>query len=161
VIGFLFEIIGYILLGAATIVGSAFGFVYLFGKALQHSPNCQCPKCQGRRMRKPHPWKAVEDETVVPLADKKRDRGQWWVDEKGKLPADAGTWTSTLELRPGMRVLGRQSGSVYLVEAVDSTPFGYRVKLVNRVNGKVSVIPVQGDSAGNRIWLVRPSRRKS
>jgi hypothetical protein len=160
VIGFVFEVIGYILLGAATVVGAAFGFVWLFVKAMQHSPNCQCPACQKKRMRKPHPWKAVEDETVVPLANEKRDRGQWWVDEKGKLPADAGEWKSTLELRPGMRVLGRQSGSVFLVEAVDSTSFGYRVKLVNRVNGKVSVIPVQGDNAGNRIWLVRPSRRR-
>lgn len=160
-IGFLFEIIGYTLLGAVTIIGAAFGFVYLFGKALQHSPNCQCPKCQSRRIRKPHPWKAVEDETVVPLANKKRERGQWWVDEKGKLPADAGTWTSTLELQPGMRVLGRASGSVYRVKRVEVTSYGFKVHLVNQVTGNLSGVPVQSNDAQERNWLVRPSRRKS
>lgn len=159
-IGFVFEVIGYILLGAATVVGAAFGFVWLFVKAMQHSPNCQCPACQKKRMRKPHPWKAVEDGTVTPLPNKPRPRGTWWVDEKGKLPADAGQWKSTLELRSGMRVLGRQSGSIYLVERIEVMTYGFKVHLTNQVTGKPSVIPVQSDNAQNKIWLVRPSRRK-
>jgi hypothetical protein len=153
------QIVGYVLLGAGVIIGAAFGFGYLFFKAVQHSPNCQCPVCQKKRLRKPHPWKAVEDGTVVPLPNKPRARGDWWVDEKGKVPADAGEWKSTLQLQRGMRVLGRQSGSIYRVDAVDVQPYGYLVRLTNQVSGKKSAIPVQSNEAQNPIWLVRPSRK--
>jgi hypothetical protein len=153
------HLVGYLLLGAGVIVGAAFGFGYLFFKAVQHSPNCQCPKCQRKRLRKPHPWKAVEDGTVTPLPNKPRPRGSWWVDEKGKVPADAGEWKSTLELRVGMRVLGRSSGSIYRVDRIDVVAWGFWVHLTNQLTGNPSRVPVQSDKAQEKYWLVRPPRK--
>ncbi len=152
-------VIVYIVTGAAVICGAALGFGWLFVKALQHSPDCQCSKCQSRRMRKPHPWKAVEDEVVVPVPNRPRPEGKWWTDEKRNVPPAKGEWKSTLELRRGMFVIDRKPGVVYRVMSVKPDAQGFEITLRNQLSGEPSIVFVLGDKAQRRQWLVRTPRR--
>ena len=146
--------------GAVVVSGAVLGLAWYISKAADHAPHCQCRDCQKARMRKPHPWKAVEDGTVIPVPNEPRPGGKWWTDEKRNIPPPRGEWKSTLELREGMFVVGKAVGSVYRVMEVNPVSIGFEVRLRNQLSGEFSVRTVYGDRAQVRQWLVRPSRKR-
>lgn len=156
-LGSILMIVVYVVVGAAVVVGGVLGAAWLLAREINagHEPSCTCPTCQGRRLRR---WRAQhgQDPSVIPTVNQPRPQGRWREDRKP--PPTRSTWISTLELSVGMHVYGKVSGSVFRVEAVDPRPFGYQVVLINVLTGKISRMPVQGDKAQHRIWLVRRPR---
>lgn len=147
-LGIILTWIGYILLGAATVIGAVLGAAWYLAREINagHEPSCQCPACQGRRQRQ---WKARH-----PAANPDRQSGQWWITDR-KPPPTKSVWLSTLELTPGMKVIGKNAQKIFRVRAVTPVPYGYMVALVNALTGAESLIPVQRDKAHHRIWLAR------
>lgn len=96
------EIIGYLLLGCAVIIGAvAFGLPYLIAKAAGHDQaTCDCWDCRGRRHR------AVE---------KAKARGI-------KAQPDPKDFWSTAQLATGRHVIAK--GIVYRVENIRTMPDG-------------------------------------
>lgn len=152
------EIVGYILLGVATIIGAVFGAAYLLTREIMrggHGPQCSCPGCQQKRHAQ---WKARhgDDSPVIPTANKDRRGDQKWkVDDKKSTLPPGGTWISTLELQAGMTVIGRSGGKIYVVDGVLTRPYGFLITLSNKLTGAKSMVTVKGDAAQNRIWYIR------
>lgn len=154
----LFTWLFYIILGAGTLAAAVFGAAWYVGKALNdvHGKNCSCNACQLRRQRQ---WNArmkrAEGSTVgipVRVVNPKAPTAAWAKDRKP--PPSKNTWVSVLELQAGMRVLGKDTGTIFLVERVITTDFGYMVVLTNHLTGKQSRVPVMARHAQHRNWLI-------
>jgi hypothetical protein len=152
-LGTILAVLGYTILGAAVLIGGIFGFAWYLAREINagHEPACTCPTCQGQRLRRWQRDKQRQGPAVNRPDGAGRDR--WGKDHK-PLPTRS-EWISTLELRAGMKVLGKETGTVYRVTGVHEARFGYMVALVNSLTGRESNIPVQRDKAQQRIWLVR------
>lgn len=144
----------YILVGAAVIIAAIFGAAWYLAREINagHEPSCQCPTCQRKRLAR---WRARtgQQEGIIPKVNSPRGGRQWAKDRKP--PPSRSEWISTLELKAGMKVLGKGTGKIFRVKSVARAPFGYVVVLVNELTRAESRIPVQGDKAQHRIWLVR------
>lgn len=154
-LGIVLTWVGYTLLGATLVVGAIFGAAWYLAKEINagHGRGCSCPACQARRQRQ---WRARHPAwDDLPPVNQAGSGGQWEKDRKP--PPTRSEWVSTLELQPGMRVHGT-AGKIFLVKSVTRISYGYLVVLVNALSDVVSRIPIEGDKASHRIWLVRRPR---
>jgi hypothetical protein len=152
-LGAIVWIVVYIVTGAALLVAAAFAAAWLLAREVNagHERTCSCPKCQRKRQRE---WEAAQEQ---PLVNEPRRPG--WVKDR-KPPPNRQDWLSTVELRVGMSVIGR-NGALYEVTSVTRIAFGYMVVLSNVGTGKPSEVPIPGDKTHQRIWLVRERKRRA
>jgi hypothetical protein len=144
-------ILVYIITGAVVLTAGVFAAAWFVAREVNagHEPSCVCPSCQRKRQRQ---WQR-NNPTNQPSASQ-----QWKKDRKPPQPRSL--WVSTLELTPGRKVIGRETGSIYRVESVEPVSFGFMVVITNVVTGNESHIPIARDEAHHRIWLVRDPKRR-
>lgn len=143
-------IVVYIVTGLAIVVGGVLGAAWYLAREINagHENTCSCPNCQRKRQRA---WQAKHPNAAHALDE--------WIKDK-KPPPEKSRWVSTLELQPGQRVIGKESGSVYRVESVKPIGYGFMVVISNITTKGTSRIPIAADKASHRIWLLREEPRK-
>ncbi len=137
--------LGYTLVGIGTVVAAALVLPWLVAKTAaevtQHAADCQCGKCQDRRLKeyrhgRPNTPRAPDPRDVKP------GRG-------------GSSWKATTQLRVGMYVSGKDNSKTYRVTRLEKSLAGVVVvHLVNISTRKPSSIPVTSDRVDKPIWLV-------
>lgn len=157
------QIIGFLFLGTAIIVGVVAGLPYFITKALQHDQDtCECWDCQNRRTRSIQ--RREENERLAKL---KAEKAKLKRDQQGRrsnLPfpnyvpeptpeRDTSNYWSTEELRTGYHVFVK--GVVYEVGAIRTLSLetgDVKVLLTNILTRGWTFIVITGNMKKAKIW---------
>lgn len=144
-LGWMFEALWHAVVGLVLLSGLFFGSILVIAREISRANNhdqatCDCLGCNDRRNRA---WekRLRTDDTLNRLLNRP--------DPKPRKAA-AGSWVSTLELKPLDRVEAK--GVVYQIISVDRVETGYNVRL--RSAKRVSTTPISKNNASRKFWHV-------